>query len=115
MTQTCCLTIHEYQCEAIVGVYEHEQHSRQPLLVTLSGEYDCSEAVHSDDVLHAIDYDALTTTIMVFFKEHRFKLLEKAAFELKTFIMASYNFSALTVTVDKPEAISKAKRISITL
>ena len=55
--------ISELKVDAVIGVYDWEKQVRQPLVFDLEMAWDIRVAAQTDDLMHALDYQAVTEYI----------------------------------------------------
>ena len=97
--------IRHIQTQAIIGVYEFEQHAPQPLDIDLTLVWDFSKAFHSDDLQDALDYDAITQRVRAFCEASRYQLIEALAGGIISAVMIHYPVEIVGITIRKPQAL----------
>jgi len=60
--------------DAVIGVYDWEKQVRQPLIFDLEMAWDIRLAAATDDLMHALNYQAVTEFIERFVREQHFQL-----------------------------------------
>ncbi len=91
--------------DAIIGVYDWERKKPQTLSFDLKIDYNIKTAADSDHIGDALDYKAITGTIVRFVKNSRYQLIETLAESLCKLLLASYPILSLTLTLSKPVAL----------
>ena len=99
----------------IIGTNKWERIKKQKIVINASIEYNSSKARATDNIEEAVDYKAITKTMIHHVRNARFFLLEKLTdFVLKT-IMENKKVKKATVRIDKPLALRFAKSVSVEL
>jgi D-erythro-7,8-dihydroneopterin triphosphate epimerase len=99
----------------ILGVYEHERHTPQDVVVHLALTVDAAQAAATDDLRYAVDYAALSHRIAERVERSQFRLLERLAEEILNLALAEPLVRAATVEVEKPDALPRAESVSVRL
>jgi 7,8-dihydroneopterin aldolase/epimerase/oxygenase len=98
------------EIEAPIGVYPHEHTKLQKLIIDLALDCDLTKAGETDDLEHAIDYDALAAIARQTATEKHHRLIETVAHQIATRILAQHKSSTrVFVRVAKPSAVPGAK------
>lgn len=111
----CSVTIriHGVEVWARIGVHEHEQHDRQPLVLHTTLEYDAAAAAKSDALPDALDYQSITRHMCECAEASNADLLETLLDALLDVVMEDKRVSVATVRIDKPNALKRAHCVSI--
>ncbi len=115
MTQQGRIDVTQLEIETIIGAYPRERKVLQTIYLDLVLEYDFAPPASQDDLTLAIDYDALTQDLAKLIKAKRFKLLETLTIAAADHLLTHYPLTRVKVTVHKPSAMARARRISATL
>ncbi|HPS51980.1 MAG TPA: dihydroneopterin aldolase [Phycisphaerae bacterium] len=107
------IEIENLRLRGIVGVYEHEQACPQDIIINAKLTFNAEQAVETDDLEYAVDYEKLIGDIRSLLEHGRFRLLETVAQRITDMISADRRISHAEVKVSKPHAISAADRISV--
>ena len=100
--------IRNIQTQAIIGVYESEQHAPQLLEIDLTLVWDFSKAFCSDDLQDALDYDAITQRVRAFCEASRYQLIEALAGGIISAVMIRYPVEIVGITICKTQALQGA-------
>ncbi len=73
------------------------------------------DAVHDNDIDHALNYRTITKAIIPHVEGNRFALLERLTQEILDLVMSHESVRYAEVEVDKPHALRFAESVSITL
>lgn len=90
--------------DALVGVYAHERHARQPLLFDLELGFDNRIPAASDDVADAVDYAAVVEAVRAHVAARRDQLLETLLESLAQVLLERFAATELRLRVSKPHA-----------
>ena len=82
--------IEQLEVHAYHGWHAHEKEFGQPFTVDLELEADLGREAESDDLQHALDYDAIVRATRELFVEKRYKLVEAAAAALAQGLLAQF-------------------------
>ncbi|MDN7123805.1 dihydroneopterin aldolase [Pseudidiomarina terrestris] len=99
--------------DAYIGVYEWEHEQPQPLLFDLTMAWDQTAAAASDDLQHALDYDALSKAVIKLVEARPRQLIETVAEEVAELILTDFKVSRVTVCVSKPNAVPAADTVGV--
>lgn len=105
--------IKDLALDTILGVHEHERRQPRRVLVNLKLEYDAAGAVENDDVLKAVDYEALTGSIAELARASEFRLVESLAAAILDTIGAFEGVQRASVEVSKPGAVAGAETVTV--
>jgi dihydroneopterin aldolase len=105
--------IDQIKVETIIGVYEPERITKQPLLIDLEMQYDTSQAIASDNLRHALDYHKITTDIHAFVSQSSFQLIEALAQAIAMRVLKNKTVKTVSVSLSKPMALDQAKTVGI--
>lgn len=84
------------------GVYEHEKQYGQRFQCDVELYADFTQAIQTDELVHAIDYTKVYATIKHIIEQERFNLLEALAGRIAGILMADYPIEGVTVRIRKP-------------
>lgn len=105
--------IRELSLQVIIGVYPKERLKKQPIILDLDLFVDNRTAALSDNILDAVDYDALTGKIRDFVEDTQFQLIETLAEQIAHFILKNLDIAKVRLTLQKPNALSAAKTVGV--
>ena len=97
---------------ANIGITDDERSTKQPLLITVSFEYDASQAQRSDRIDDAVDYANIRTDVLTLVQPP-VHLLEHLVYTLKTHIAERYPIQAVHVSIKKPNAFSDVEYVNV--
>jgi dihydroneopterin aldolase len=67
------------KANAIIGVYESEKTSKQPIEFDIALLTNISKSAHSDDINDTLDYAEVTKQVLAWIDHTKFQLIEKLA------------------------------------
>lgn len=106
------LAIEGIRFRCVIGVNEHERLAPQEIVAALHVEVDFEKAAASDSIRDAVDYRALTRTLIAAGEASRFQLLESLATHLVRVILAEFpEVQEARVEAEKPGALNAARSV----
>lgn len=90
--------------ETLIGVYAHERHAPQPLLLDIELGYDNRSPAASDDVGDAVDYAAVCERVRDFVSARQPQLLETLAEALAADLLQMPGVRRVRLRIGKPQA-----------
>ncbi|MBS0543237.1 MAG: dihydroneopterin aldolase [Proteobacteria bacterium] len=101
--------------DALIGVYEHEKHAPQPLLIDLELGLAHSHACFSDCLDDAVDYGAVVAAVRRHALLNRCELLEAFAQNVADTLLQDFALSSAAVTVSKPGIFDVADSVGVSI
>ena len=114
MEHDCLIRLEGLNLNASIGIYPHELAARQPLEIDLQLTIDGALAARSDDIRHTVDYDQIVQCLENLLASRHFNLLEHLSQTMLDTLGACFPVKRATVTLSKPLAVPKARRVSVT-
>lgn len=105
--------IRELKVDAVIGVYDWEKQVRQPLVFDLEMAWDIRMAAATDDLMHALNYQAVTEFIEQFVREQHFQLLESLLERLAAALRKEFGMPWLSIRVEKPAVVPQARAVGL--
>lgn len=99
--------------DAIIGVFDWEKQVRQPLIFDLEMAWDISHAAATDDLRHALNYQAVTEFVEHFVQTTQFELLETLVERLAENLRQEFAMPWLSIEVQKPAVVPQAKAVGL--
>ena len=99
--------------DAVIGAWEWERRIRHELILDIEIGSDLSRAARSDDLLHTIDYKAVSDHVSEFTKESRFKLLEALAEAIAQEIMGNFPVEWIRVKATKQGVVPRVRSVGV--
>lgn len=101
--------------ETIIGVYEHELHNKQPLILDLELAINSKQAADTDDILYTVPYDKVIETISHLSEIKQFKLLETYAEFITQNLLEAFNTNWIKLKITKPKAMPHTTEVGIVI
>jgi FolB domain-containing protein len=99
------LWIHGMELSSVIGVYQGEKISPQPLILDFGLSFDLSASARTDDIALTVNYARLTAEIRFLMETGRFLLIETAAEALCSWILSPPTPDAPRPQVDSVELL----------
>jgi len=107
--------IKDLALRCVVGVHPDERKAARDVVVQVTMEADLSEASRSDDLAHAVDYEAAQRRILKAVEGSSFRLIERLAGRVAEACLEDPRVTAVEVEVEKPGALPSARTVSVLL
>lgn len=99
--------------DAVIGIYDWEKNTRQPLLFDIEMAWDNRLAAQTDDIRFALDYESVSKELTAMVKRKPYELIERVAEESAAMIMQTFNVKWLRLRVNKPTALQHAQTVAV--
>ena len=109
------IRIKNLRLRTYIGINEDEIRNKQDILINVTLFYPAEDAVHINDINHALNYRTITKEIIQYVEENRFALLERLTQDVLDCEMRHEQVRCAEVEVDKPHALRFSESVSITL
>lgn len=113
--QTDHIYIRDLAVTCIVGILPRERKVRQTVLISLALTCDLARSGRSDNIADTVDYKTLTDHVSREVKASKHLLIEKMAEHVAGICLADRRVRAVTVTIDKPAAIPRARSVAVAI
>ena len=107
------ILIKEIVVSCIIGTNPEERLHKQNVSIDLAIEADLAPAGASDRIEDTLDYRALKDKIAAHVETSEYHLIEKLADNIADRCLQEPLVRAVTVTVDKPGALTKARSVAV--
>ncbi|WP_407280672.1 dihydroneopterin aldolase [Aromatoleum evansii] len=101
--------------EALIGVYEHERHAPQPLVIDLELGLQHARCCASDDLRDAVDYGQVLAAVRRLAQVNRAVLLEAFAQNVADALFAGFELSSVAISVSKPAIFDAADSVGVSI
>lgn len=105
--------IRNLTADAIIGIYDFERVTKQPIIITLEMEHDNKKPASTEDILDALDYEKISNSVKELIETSSFQLVETLAETIAQHILTNYSTKKLTLELNKPKAIAFAESVGI--
>ena len=109
------IRIKNLRLRTYIGINEDEIRNKQDILINVTLFYPAEDAVHINDINHALNYRTITKEIIQYVEENRFALLERLTQDVLDCVMRHEQVRYAEVEVDKPHALRFSESVSSTL
>lgn len=99
--------------QAVIGIHDFEKAAPQKLIISVELGADIRQAASTDDMQYALDYDAISRFIDAYVQDSSVELLEALAENLCQALFAAFAMQAITLTIQKPGAITYTQRVGV--
>jgi FolB domain-containing protein len=107
------ILIKDLLLRCIIGIHDWEREKKQDVLVNIELLADCGPAGRSDDFKDAVDYRALTKSVIALIETSGFFLVEKMAEEIANLCLENPRVEVARVRVEKPGALRFARSVGV--
>lgn len=101
--------------DALIGIYAHERHAPQPLLIDLELGLLHARCCVSDAIEDAVDYGAVVATVRRLALLNRRELLEAFAQDVADALLADFAVATVAVSVSKPAIFDAADSVGVSI
>lgn len=108
-----CIYIRDLQAECIIGTMPEERDHSQRVVINLALSCDLSAAGESDALEDTVNYRDLKERILGLVKHSEFYLIERLAASVANICLEDKRVGAVTVSVDKPGALTGARSVAV--
>jgi 7,8-dihydroneopterin aldolase/epimerase/oxygenase len=105
--------ISNFVVNTVIGIYDHEQHTPQPLRFDVEVGLNSDAAFTSDKLSDTVDYAAVAAFIKTELIDHRFKLLERCAGHLANAIADHFKAPWVDVRIAKLGIVPGAQEVGV--
>ena len=105
--------IQDLKIKTCIGLYDWERAIQQELVISAKLFCDITKAAQSDDVQYVVNYKTVCEDIERLCHEIQAKLLESLAEQICAYILNHYPCHCITLTIQKPNAITKAQSVGV--
>ena len=107
------ILIKDLLIRGIIGIHDWEREKKQDILVNIEMEADCRPAGLSDDFRDAVDYRAVTKSVIGLIEGSDFFLVERLAEEIGKICLEDSRVTLARVTVEKPGAVRFSRSVGV--
>jgi dihydroneopterin aldolase len=110
------ITLREITTKTIIGFWEAERLTPQPVIFTIWMDVDEKKAAKEDDVAYSVDYSVVVNKILAEVPKTKFNLIEALAHFVLDLVLAHEGVKKAKVELVKPEApLENTNGVSITV
>jgi len=105
--------IKDFIIEEIIGVHEHEKIKKQKIKFNIVLDVNQSSVPDEKDIKSIVDYEKITNKLENLTKSKKYNFLESLAEDSFKEIFEDERINSVTIKIEKPEAIKKAKSVGV--
>ncbi len=105
--------IRDLRVTCIIGINPVERVEPQDVIINIAMECDLAAACKSDAIEDTVNYTTLKDELVAFCSRSSFSLLERLADEIAMRCMGDRRVQRVTVSVDKPGALTGARSVAV--
>ena len=105
--------IRNLKADAIIGIYDFERVTKQPIIITLEMTHDNKRPASTENILDALDYEKISNSVKNLIESSSFQLVETLAETIAQHILTTYETEQLTLELNKPNAIAFTDSVGI--
>jgi len=107
------ILIQDLLIRGIIGIHGWEREKKQDILINIEMEADCQAPGLSDDFQDAVDYRAVTKSVIALVENSEFFLVERMAEEIAQICLADSRVLLARVRVEKPGAVRFSRSVGV--
>jgi len=107
------ILIKDLLIRGIIGIHDWEREKKQDILINIEMEADCRPAGLSDDFRDAVDYRAVTKSVIGLIEGSEFFLVERLAEEIARICLEDSRVTLARVRVEKPGAVRFSRSVGV--
>jgi len=105
--------IKDFIIEEIIGIHKHEKIKKQKIKFNIVLDINQSSIPDEKDIKSIVDYEKITKKIENLTKSKKYNFLESLAEDSFKEIFEDKRINSVTIKIEKPEAIKKAKSVGV--
>ena len=105
--------VKQLEVMTVIGVFDWEREIKQKLVFDIELGTNIVQAAQSDALADTLDYKAISHAIYDFVEKSEYQLVESVAEKVAELILKEFPVKWLSLTLNKPGAVSVAKSVGI--
>ena len=105
--------IKDFIIKEIIGIHEHEKIKKQKIKFNIVLDVNKSSVPDEKDIKSIVDYEKITNKLESLTKSKKYNFLESLAEDSFKEIFEDERINSVTVKIEKPQAIKKAKSVGV--
>ena len=105
--------IKDFIIEEIIGIHEHEKIKKQKIKFNIILDVNKNSIPDEKDIKSIVDYEKITNKLENLTKSKKYNFLESLAEDSFKEIFEDERINSVTIKIEKPEAIKKAKSVGV--
>jgi dihydroneopterin aldolase/D-erythro-7,8-dihydroneopterin triphosphate epimerase len=107
------ISIKDIALQCIIGIFEHERHGKQDVVISVTLYADLREAGRTDDFNKTVDYKAVKQKIVSVVEGSGYFLVEALAEAVAAACLEFDRIDRVDVIVEKPRALRFARTVAV--
>lgn len=107
------ILIKDLLIRGVIGIHDWEREKKQDILINIEMEADCQTAGLTDEFRDAVDYRAVTKSVIALVEGSEFFLVEKLAEEIAKICLEDSRVTLARVQVEKPGAVRFSRSVGV--
>ena len=105
--------IKDFIIEEIIGIHKHEKIKKQKIKFNIVLDVNQNLIPNEGDIKSIVDYEKITNKLKNLTKSKKYNFLESLAEDSFKEIFEDERINSVTIKIEKPEAIKKAKSVGV--
>ena len=105
--------IKDFIIEEIIGIHEYEKIKKQKIKFNIILDVNKNSIPDEKDIKSIVDYEKITNKLENLTKSKKYNFLESLAEDSFKEIFEDERINSVTIKIEKPEAIKKAKSVGV--
>lgn len=105
--------IREMVVDTIIGIFPDERKNKQPVVINLEIDCDLSKPSKTDRIEDTVNYKDINDQVRQHVENSSYLLIEKMADSIANIILKKAGVCAVTVSIDKPNALEGNRSVGI--
>lgn len=101
------------EAETVIGIYDWERTLKQKVILDIEMAFDIQQAAATDDIVHTLDYKAVSDRIVAFVEASEYYLVETLIEEISKILLNEFPIPWVKITLNKKGAITRARDVGI--
>ncbi|WP_150047241.1 MULTISPECIES: dihydroneopterin aldolase [Methylomonas] len=101
------------EIETVIGIYDWERKIKQKIVLDIEMAFDIRQAAKTDNIIHTLDYKAVTDRVVNFVEASEYFLVETLIEEIARLLLSEFPIPWVKIVLNKKGAISRARDVGI--
>ena len=101
------------EVDTVIGAYDWERGIRQTVALDVEMAFDNRVPAASDDIVHTLDYKAVSKRLISFVEASNFGLVETLAEQCAAIIREEFGVAWVRLKLSKPGAVTGARNVGV--
>ena len=107
------IELRKFKISTIIGVHDYERKAPQELLLNLQIRVDATNAVQSDSIHDALDYEKLHQKIINLAQNSSYQLLESLVDRIEKLVLEDGKALEVFVEIEKPRILKDCEAVIV--